>query len=81
MGSKSEFPEIHVPEGPWQIERVVRSGSPAAEIAAAAEETHANAIIMVTEGRDGFLDVLRGSTTSQVLQQTPCPLLSIPADM
>ena len=79
IGSESRFPQVRIPEGPWQIERVVRSGNAAAEIVAAAEESQANLIMMVTEGTNGFLDALRGSTTAQVLRQAPCPVLAIPA--
>ena len=39
----------------------------------------ANLLIMVTKGTDGFLDVLRGTTTEQVLRKAPCPVLSVPA--
>ncbi len=79
VGSESRFPKIYIPQGPWQIERVARAGNAAAEILVAADESHANLIIMVTEGRHGFLDVLRGTTTAQVLRHAPCPLLAIPS--
>ncbi|MEZ4443509.1 MAG: universal stress protein [Polyangiaceae bacterium] len=36
-------------------------------------------IVMATEGRDGILDALRGSTTEQVLRRAPCPVLAVPA--
>ncbi|MFY0610606.1 MAG: universal stress protein [Hyphomicrobiaceae bacterium] len=36
-------------------------------------------IAMPTEGRHGFLDALRGSTTERVLHQAGCPMLAIPA--
>ncbi len=81
IGSESRFPKVHIPDGPWQIQRVVRKGNAAAEIVAAAEESQANLIIMVTEGTDGFLDVLRGTTTAQVLRQAPCPVLAVPAQL
>jgi nucleotide-binding universal stress UspA family protein len=35
--------------------------------------------VMATEGRNGFLDALRGSHSEQVLRQCACPLLAIPA--
>jgi hypothetical protein len=34
---------------------------------------------MPTAGHQGFLDVLRGSTSERVLRHAPCPVLSIPA--
>ena len=74
------MPDVNVPEGPWQVERVViETGNPAAEIAAYATENKSNVIVMVTEGVHGFLDVLRGTTTNKVLRHAPCPLLAIPA--
>ncbi len=80
VGNKSDFPDVHVPPGPWKVARSVRNGDPAKEILAAAEETEADLMIMVSAGSDGVLDALRGTTTAQVLQKSPCPLLSIPAD-
>jgi nucleotide-binding universal stress UspA family protein len=39
----------------------------------------ADLIAMPTDGRHGFLDALRGSTTERVLHQANCPLLALPA--
>jgi nucleotide-binding universal stress UspA family protein len=39
----------------------------------------ADLIAMPTDGRHGFLDALRGSTTERVLRQADCPLLALPA--
>ncbi|MFN5184436.1 MAG: universal stress protein [Planctomycetota bacterium] len=33
---------------------------------------------MATDGRDGFLDALRGSHSERVLRHAHCPLLIIP---
>jgi nucleotide-binding universal stress UspA family protein len=35
-------------------------------------------IMMTTAGQEGFLDVLRGTVTEQILRRTLCPLLAIP---
>jgi nucleotide-binding universal stress UspA family protein len=43
-----------------------------------ADEVKAELIVMTTAGHNGVLDVLRGSTTEQVLRRSPCPLLAIP---
>jgi len=40
-------------------------------------ENDVDLIAMTTNGHDGFLDALRGSTTDRVLHRTQCPLLSI----
>jgi nucleotide-binding universal stress UspA family protein len=45
------------------------------------EDAHQNdvdLIAMATNGHDGFLDALRGSTTERVLHQAKCPVLSVP---
>lgn len=80
IGSESKFPNVDIPDGPWKVNRVVRQGNPAAEILAAAGDCGASLIIMVTEGTHGLLDVVRGTTTKQVLREAPCPVLAVPAD-
>ncbi len=77
VGSAASFPVVDIPEGSWQIERVVRQGNPAAEILSAAEESKSNLIIMVTAGTEGWMDVIRGTTTEQVVRESPCPVLTI----
>lgn len=67
------------PRGSWTTE--LRSGSPAKEIVDVAVHRDADLIIMITEGSQGFLDALRGSTTAQVLHDAPCPLAALPARM
>jgi len=34
---------------------------------------------MATDGRNGFLDALRGSHSERVLRSAPAPLLAVPA--
>lgn len=57
--------------------RVRREGGVVEEICRDAEENDVDLIAMTTNGHDGFLDVLRGSTTERVLQQATCPILSV----
>ena len=38
----------------------------------------AGLIVMTTDGRNGFLDALRGSHSERVLHAAACPLLTIP---
>ena len=61
------------------VEHVVRSGDVVEQILAAAREAPADLIVMATEGHQGFLDALRGSTTERVLRHAPCPVLAVPA--
>jgi nucleotide-binding universal stress UspA family protein len=48
-------------------------------IVGAADRVDADLIVMATEGRHGFLDALRGSTTEAVLRRAARPLLAVPA--
>jgi nucleotide-binding universal stress UspA family protein len=34
---------------------------------------------MATEGRQGFVDAVRGSVTERVVRGAPCPVLAVPA--
>jgi nucleotide-binding universal stress UspA family protein len=84
------FTLLHVgePEAPtlpverrdgWTWDQITRHGDVADTILGTAAERKADLIVMATEGRHGFLDALRGSTTEQVLRHAACPLLAIPA--
>jgi nucleotide-binding universal stress UspA family protein len=75
----STFPDVDLPDGDWNVRYSTRGGDPAAGILGAADELEANLVVMVTEGSHGFFDVLRGSTTDQVLRHSRCPVLAIPA--
>ena len=80
VGAEGSMPEAQIPESrrrDWR--RVTRGGEPVEEILWAADEVSAGLIIMVTDGRHGFLDALRGSTTERVLRRSPCPILAVPA--
>jgi nucleotide-binding universal stress UspA family protein len=43
-----------------------------------AESLEAGLIIMTTDGPDGFLDGLRGTTSERVLHQAHCPVAVLP---
>jgi len=45
---------------------------------ARAMDTPATPPVMTTEGPDGFLDALRGSTSEQVLRKARCPIVNLP---
>ena len=80
VGDAADMPSLQVDEAAWStVERTVRSGDVVAQILAAAEHGAADLIVMATEGHQGFLDALRGSTTERVLRQAPCPVLAVPA--
>jgi nucleotide-binding universal stress UspA family protein len=54
-----------------------RSGTPAAEIVAAAEEVEADLVVMGRYGHSAFIEWLTGSTVGQVLRHTRRPVLMI----
>ena len=73
-------PRLDPPEIPGVAWRsLVERGEPVDVIVQTAERVHADLVIMATEGRYGFVDALRGSTTEQVLRRVPCPLLAVPS--
>ena len=76
---------MHVGEtGPQIIEDgavvpvALQTGDPVSAILATAEQ--ADLVAMPTRGQDGFLDVLRGSTTERVVRHAPCPVLALPVN-
>jgi len=82
VGDGETFDDVDLsdtPRGHWTTES--RKGSPAKEIVDVAVGCDADLIIMVTEGSQGFLDALRGSTTAQVLHDAPCPLAALPVHL
>ena len=80
VGDPYDRPSVHAPEKLDCIfEPITRSGHAVDAILEQAMESRADLIVMVTEGRHGFLDALRGSTTEQIVRQSPCPVLAVPA--
>lgn len=79
VGKPGEMPVLKLPQVPgWTWHQETRPGAPVEVILQAAAEHAADLIIMTTDGPDGFLDGLRGSTTERVLSRTRCPLVSLP---
>ena len=79
-GKADEMPSIQTPEiRGWMWKRVAKAGNPAEVILKIAGETAADLILMTTDGPDGFLDALRGTTSELVLRQAPCPVATLPA--
>ena len=80
VGQKEDMPQVRTPEvAGWTWNTEVRPGDVVEVITETASTTRAGLIVLTTEGRQGFLDALRGSHSERVLQQAPCPLLAIPA--
>jgi len=62
----------------YEVHIVVETGEPATLILKAAQETHAETIVMSTHGRSGFSRWLLGSVTNRVLSAATCPVFVIP---
>jgi nucleotide-binding universal stress UspA family protein len=80
VGSASGTRLVKLPESPgWTWKCVARPGDPADIILQTAAELAADLIVMTTDGPDGFLDGLRGTTSERVLRKARCPVANLPA--
>ena len=79
VGEAADAPSIRIPTGTgWNWETVILPGDPADQILEVSRKKKADLIIMTTDGPNGFLDALRGSTSHRVLQRSHCPILNLP---
>jgi nucleotide-binding universal stress UspA family protein len=80
VGETGAMPAVRCPEIPgWEWKKVSQTGDVIQAILDTASTTAADLIVMATDGRNGFLDALRGSHSERVLRQAPAPLLAVPA--
>ena len=59
------------------IEGVLLSGNPSAEIVKFAKDNAIDLIVMSTHGRSGVEHILMGSVAEKVLRKSPCPVLTV----
>jgi len=79
VGLEAEEPKVQIPtDTGWTWKRVTREGEPAEIILQSADAVGADLIVMTTEGPDGFLEGLRGSTSQRVLAGSRCPVAVLP---
>ena len=79
VGSEDSMPAVRPPDVPgWEWKEEVRSGEVIQAIIDVSKETEADLIVMTTDGRNGFLDGLRGSHSERVLRLAEMPLLTVP---
>lgn len=79
VGDAGAMPAVQCPAVPgWDWKTVNRSGDVIHGIVDTAAKESADLIVMSTDGRNGFLDALRGSHSERVLRDAPCPLLTVP---
>jgi nucleotide-binding universal stress UspA family protein len=79
VGDSNTMPALRYPEVPgWTWKKEIRSGEVIENIVKTAKDREADLIIMSTDGRNGFLDGLRGSHSERVLRYGAAPLLTVP---
>jgi nucleotide-binding universal stress UspA family protein len=80
VGATEDMPAVHEPhhEG-WTWDRTVRRGDVIEQILDVGTACAADLIVLTTQGHQGFLDALRGSTSERILRSARCPVLAIPA--
>jgi nucleotide-binding universal stress UspA family protein len=78
-GTTNTMPACSCPDVPgWTWQKDLRNGDVIEGIVNAAKEHEADLIVMSTDGRNGFLDGIRGSHSERVLRHGGTPLLTIP---
>jgi nucleotide-binding universal stress UspA family protein len=79
VGGADSMPSVRCPDVPgWEWKKVTQAGDVIQTIVDTATKTNADLIVMATDGRNGFLDALRGSHSERVLRQASAPLLAVP---
>lgn len=79
VGQANTMPTIRCPEvAGWEWKKELRSGNVIETIVDTSKEFKADLIVMATDGRNGFLDGLRGSHSERVLRQIRVPLMTVP---
>jgi nucleotide-binding universal stress UspA family protein len=72
--ARAELERLPLPE---EAERRFEEGDPADAIVRAAEETHADLLVLGTHGRTGLGRLLMGSVAEKVMRKAPCPVLTV----
>lgn len=79
VGDSNTMPAVSYPEVPgWTWKKVLRTGEVIEGIVKTAKDLEADLVVMSTDGRNGFLDGLRGSHSERVLRYSATPLLTVP---
>src|SRR5690606_17923027 len=61
--------------------QVAENRSAVKGILSIAEEWHAQMIVVGTKGESALRTIIMGSTTKNLIEEAPCPVMAIPADM
>jgi nucleotide-binding universal stress UspA family protein len=82
VGTSDTMPNIRCPEVPgWNWTKELRTGDVIQSIVYAANDLGADLIVMSTDGRNEFLDSVRGSHSERVLSRGAAPLLTVPVGL
>jgi nucleotide-binding universal stress UspA family protein len=76
-GHRSPARDLRFPEG-WDVTMLDVQGEVVSKILEGATEYRIDLLVMTTKGHDGFLDMLRGSRTEQVLREADFAVLAVP---
>jgi nucleotide-binding universal stress UspA family protein len=80
VGPASEMPSLKLPQNTeWTWNSMAKVGEPVDVILRTATELRTDLVIMTTDGPEGFLDALRGTTSERVLRKVRCPVATLPA--
>ena len=79
VGDSNSMPALRYPEVPgWTWEKELRTGEVIDGIVKTAKDRKTDLVVMSTDGRNGFLDGLRGSHSERLLRYGTAPLLTVP---
>jgi nucleotide-binding universal stress UspA family protein len=79
VGNSNTMPALRLPEVPgWTWKKELGTGEVIEGIVKSAKDHKADLILLATDGRNGFLDALRGSHSERILRYAVAPLLTIP---
>jgi nucleotide-binding universal stress UspA family protein len=79
VGTSNTMPACRYPEiSGWTWDKELRSGEVIGNIVNAAKDHKVDLVVMATDGRNGFLDGIRGSHSERVLRHGAAPLLTVP---
>jgi nucleotide-binding universal stress UspA family protein len=79
VGPAGSMPVVECPKvAGWEWTHVTQAGDVIEVILEAASKLQTDLIVMATDGRDSFLDALRGSHSERVLRLASTPLLTVP---
>jgi len=70
-------PADRVAQAGVAVQTAVRTGEPATEIARAARDHSAAAVVMATHGRTGLKRTIMGSIAGQVVHRSPSPVMLV----